>query len=258
MPDITILQILILSGFAFLAGLIDSVAGGGGLIQLPAIMAILPYAPVASLLGTNKLSSSCGTGMAVFQYSRKVPIEWKKVLPIAGVAFCSSIFGAMTAVSVPNQWMRPLVLVLLTVVLIYTILNKNLGVRVHEVSLSFRQQLGLSLLAGLVIGFYDGFFGPGTGNFLILALIGIFGMDFLRASASCKIINLATNFGALILFGSQGAIFVYLGLIMAVFNMAGSYVGVRLAVLKGSKFIRILFIVVVSGLLLKQCIDYLL
>ena len=256
MPDITIVQSLFLLGFAFLAGLIDSIAGGGGLIQLPALMAILPTTPVVFLLGTNKLASSCGTTMAIYQYARKVPIEWKKVLPIAGIAFSAGILGALVATSVPNYWMRPLVLVLLVIVLLYTLFKKDLGAQVHQVPFSDRKKLLLSLLAGLVIGFYDGFFGPGTGNFLILALIGIFGMDFLHASASCKIINLATNVGALILFGSQGTIYIRLGLLMAVFNIAGNFLGVQLAVLKGSKFIRVLFIVVVAGLLVKQGIDF--
>ena len=256
MPDIPIVQSLFLLGFAFLAGLIDSIAGGGGLIQLPALMAILPNAPVVFLLGTNKLASSLGTSMAISQYSRKVPIEWKKVLPIAGVAFGTGILGARVATSVPNYWMRPLVLVLLVIVLLYTLLKKELGAQVRQVPFTDRNKLLLSLLAGLVIGFYDGFFGPGTGNFLILALIGIFGMDFLHASASCKIINLATNLGALILFGAQGSVYIPLGLLMAVFNIAGNFLGVQLAVLKGSKFIRVLFIVVVAGLLVKQGIDY--
>ncbi len=256
MPDITFAQGIILAGVAFLAGMIDSIVGGGGLIQLPGIMAVLPGVPVVFLLGTNKLSSSFGTGLSVNQYARKMPIEWKKVLPMAALAFCTGIGGALTAIAVPNQWLRPLVLVLLIAVLIYTILKKDLGATIRQVLFSRKKQLILSLLAAAVIGFYDGFFGPGTGNFLILALISIYGMDFLNASASCKIINLATNIGALILFGSAGTIYVGLGLMMAVFNMAGAFIGVRLAILKGSQFIRILFIFIVTGLIIKQGIDF--
>ncbi len=257
MPDITLLQGIILAFFAFLAGLIDSIAGGGGLIQLPAIMSVLPNAPVVFLLGTNKLSSSFGTALAVAQYSRKVKLDWKKILPVAVAAFFAGIAGAQIAVSVPNNWMRPIVIVLLVVVLIYTLFKKNLGVDTREVSAPLKTQMILGILAGLVIGLYDGFFGPGTGNFLTLAFIAIYGMNFLTASASIKPLNLATNIGALILFSMAGTIFVQLGLIMAVFNMLGSFVGVRLAVLKGSRFIRILFMAVVFGLLIKQTWDFL-
>ena len=257
MPDITLLQVAILSFFAFLAGMIDSIAGGGGLIQLPAIMSVLPNAPVVFLLGTNKLSSCFGTALAVAQYSKKVKLDWKKILPIAVVSFFAGIAGARIAVLIPNNWMRPIVIVLLVVVLIYTLFKKNLGVETHVVTTSHKTQMTLGILAGLVIGLYDGFFGPGTGNFLTLAFIAIFGMNFLTASASIKPLNLATNIGALILFGLAGTIYVQLGLIMAVFNMLGSFVGVRLAILKGSRFIRILFIVVVFGLLIKQVWDLL-
>ncbi len=256
MPEISTIQLLILLGFAFLAGLIDSIAGGGGLIQLPALLAVYPNVPIVYVLGTNKLSSSCGTLMAVYQYARKIQIEWKKVLPIAVIAGISSVGGALIATTVPNNWMRPLVLVLLTLVLAYTLFKKDLGAHEHQVPFTPRQQFLLSMFAGLVVGFYDGFFGPGTGNFLILALISIFGMDFLHASASSKIINLATNIGALTLFGLHGSIYVWLGLLMAIFNVGGNFLGVRLAVLKGSRFVRVLFIVVVTGLLIKQLIDF--
>lgn len=257
MPDITLIQGIVLAFFAFLAGLIDSIAGGGGLIQLPAIMSVLPNAPVVFLLGTNKLSSSCGTALAVFQYSRKIKINWKIVLPVALVSLIAGIAGARIAVLVPNHWMRPIVIIMLIIVLVYTLLKKNLGVEERQIALSKRTQMLLGLLAGLVIGLYDGFFGPGTGNFLMLAFIYIYGMNFLTASASVKPLNLATNIGALVLFSFAGTIYVKLGLMMAGFNMLGSFIGVRLAVLKGSRFIRILFIVVVLGLLLKQVSDLL-
>ncbi|MHC1772617.1 MAG: sulfite exporter TauE/SafE family protein [Flexilinea sp.] len=257
MPEISISQIIAVCFFAFLAGLIDSIAGGGGLIQLPAMLAVLPNAPVVMLLSTNKLASSCGTGMAIFQYSRKVPIHWKQMLPIAGVAFCAGVGGALTATHVPNHWMRPLVTGLLVAVLIYTLLKKDLGDTGKTSGIAANKRAVFGLFAGVVIGFYDGFFGPGTGNFLILVFIFIFGLDFLQASASSKVVNLATNIGALFLFVLSGYGYFILGLLMAVFNMAGAVCGVQLAVLKGSKFIRILFIVVVSGLILKQIFDFL-
>ncbi len=257
MPEISLLQLIPLCFFAFLAGFIDSIAGGGGLIQLPAMLAVLPGAPVVMLLSTNKLASSCGTGMAVYQYSRKVPIHWKEMLPIACAAFCAGIGGALIATHVPNHWMRPLVTGLLILILVYTLLKKDFGSLRNAGGIAANKRMIFGLAAGIGIGFYDGFFGPGTGNFLILALIFIYGMDFLRASASSKIINLATNLGALLLFAVSGYGYFLLGLLMAVFNIAGAVCGVRVAVLKGSRFIRILFMVVVAGLLIKQLMDLL-
>lgn len=257
MPEIQLFQLIPLGFFAFLAGFIDSIAGGGGLIQLPALLAILPGAPVVMLLSTNKLASCCGTGVAVYRYSKKLPDRNKEMLPIALAAFIAAIGGALIATRVPNHWMRPLVTVLLVLVLLYTLFKKDFGSfdSAHSFSADWKKWLGLAV--GLIIGLYDGFFGPGTGNFLILSLIFIYGMDFLQASASSKIINLATNLGALLLFALNGYGYFGLGLLMAVFNIAGALCGVQVAVLKGSRFIRVLFIIVVAGLLIKQLSDLL-
>ncbi len=257
MPEISLFQLIPLAFFAFLAGFIDSIAGGGGLIQLPALLAVLPGAPVVMLLSTNKLASCCGTGVAVYQYSKKVTDRNKEMLPIALAAFCAAIGGALIATRVPNHWMRPLVTVLLALVLIYTLFKKDFGGLGAVQGLAPDRRKIWGVVAGLGIGLYDGFFGPGTGNFLILSLIFIYAMDFLQASASSKIINLATNLGALLLFALNGYGYWGLGLLMAVFNIAGALCGVQVAVLKGSRFIRILFIVVVAGLLLKQLTDLL-
>lgn len=254
---VSVEKLLLTGCFSFLAGLIDSIAGGGGLIQLPALMAIFPEAPTVFLLGTNKLASSCGTALATVRFSREVEMRWRTVLPMAFLALTAAVIGALIAVNVPNQWLRPFVIVLLTVVLIYTLLNRSLGETERESAFPPATQRALGLTAALVIGLYDGFFGPGTGNFLILTMIFIYGIDFVHASASSKVVNLATNIGALLLFFNAGTIYVPLGLTMALFNMAGAFVGVKLAVIKGSKFIRILFVTIVTGLLTKQIIDLL-
>lgn len=253
--DVSVSQLVFIFLFAFMAGLIDSIAGGGGLIQLPALFAAFPAAPAVFLLGTNKLSSSCGTALATVRFSGQLDMHWHKILPLALTAGCLSVFGALTALNVPNAWLRPLVIVLLVLVLIYTRLNRTLGETSRSVRWTGGRQLLFGLIAAAAIGFYDGFFGPGTGNFLILALISIYGFDFIHAGASTKIINLATNISALILFFNAGTIYVRLGLTMALFNMAGAYLGVKLAVLKGSKFIRTLFLLVVFALLIKQIYD---
>ena len=249
-------KILAMGSFSFLAGLIDSVAGGGGLIQLPALLAIFPDIPIVFLLGTNKLASSCGTALATVRFSREVEMRWRDVLPMAAGALTAAVFGALIAVNVPNRWLRPFVIALLSVVLIYTLTNRSLGEKERKTSFPPAVERRLGLCAALAIGLYDGFFGPGTGNFLILAMIFIYGVDFVHASASSKVVNLATNIGALILFFSAGTVIVPLGLTMALFNMAGAFFGVKLAILKGSKFIRILFLAIVFGLLSKQAIDF--
>lgn len=246
---------LLMGCFSFLAGLVDSIAGGGGLIQLPALMAIFPNLPIVCLLGTNKLASSCGTALATVRFSREVEIRWRMVLPMAFLALCASIAGALIAVNVPNEWLRPFVVALLSVVFVYTLLNRSLGEKERKTSTAPDVERLLGLAAALAIGIYDGFFGPGTGNFLILAMIFIYGLDFVHASASSKVVNLATNCGALILFFFAGTINVRLGLTMALFNMAGAFFGVKLAVLKGSKFVRVLFLTTMLGLLSRQAID---
>lgn len=253
--DVSVSQLVFIYVFAFMAGFIDSIAGGGGLIQLPALFAAFPGAPAVFLLGTNKLSSSCGTALATVRFSRQLDMNWRRVLPLALTAGCLSVLGALTALNVPNAWLRPLVIVLLVLVLIYTRLNRTLGETPQAVRWSGKRQFFLGLGAVAAIGLYDGFFGPGTGNFLILALISVYGFDFIHASASTKVINLGTNIGALILFFNAGTIYVHIGLTMALFNMAGAYLGVKLAILKGSKFIRMLFLLVVAALLMKQLYD---
>ncbi len=254
MQSISVLNLILLFAFAFLAGLIDSIAGGGGLIQLPAVMTFLPGFSVVQQLAVNKLSSSMGTLAAALQFSHRKLVRWREILPVACVALFASIGGAETALHMPNGWMKPLVVGLLGAVILYTYLKKDLGSTVQPSHFSPKSQKILSLAAGVVIGFYDGFFGPGVGSFLILVFITLFGWDFLHATASAKIVNLATNAGALILFFSSGMVHVRIGLCMAVFNILGSVCGVRLAVLKGSRFIRVLFLCVTCGLFIKQLI----
>jgi uncharacterized membrane protein YfcA len=249
-----VFDIAFLLCFAFLAGLIDSVVGGGGLIQLPALFLFMPHAPVAALLGTNKLASISGTSVAAIQYARQVPIDWRATLPATVVSFVLSFLGARTATLLQSDVMRPVVLILLVLVAIYTFVRKDFGL-LHRPRLSPKGQLWLGVLTGGVIGFYDGFFGPGTGSFLIFVFIGLFGFDFLSASASSKVVNFATNLSAVIYFFYTGNILFGLAIPMALCNILGSVVGTRLAVLKGSRFVRILFLFVVSGMILRLAWD---
>ena len=250
--NISYLQLFGLWVVAFLAGFVDSIAGGGGLIQLPGVMTCLPGVPMVTILAVNKTSSVFGTATAARRYSQTVKIVWKKILPIAGIAFLSSAFGAFSAGKVSNEFLRPLVIVLLGAIILFTLLKKDFGDEAKPSRFTEKQQRVRGLLTGLFIGFYDGFFGPGTGNFLIMALIDIFGLDFLHASASAKIVNFATNAAALLLFALNRHGNIPLGLSMACFNMLGARCGVKLTLKRGSRFVRVMFLIISAALLLKQ------
>lgn len=242
-----------LCGFALLAGLVDSVAGGGGLIQLPALLLLLPpsqVATVAPVLGTNKLSSFCGTGVAALQYSRRIPLNRRFLLPMAATAFASAFLGAWAVSQLARAVVRPVILGLLVAVAASTFFRKDFG-RHHTPRLSMASEVWIGVGIGSVVGFYDGFFGPGTGSFLIFAFISVFGFDFITSSASAKVVNVATNLSALAWFAASGNILYVVALPMGVCNVIGSLVGTHLAILKGNRFVRSFFLVVVVAMILK-------
>jgi hypothetical protein len=234
---------------AFVAGLVDAVAGGGGLIQLPALLVLFPDAPVPMLLGTNKVASVCGTLAALLRYLRTVPVPWREVGPAACAAFVGSFAGARLASHLPATWMRPVVVVLLAGVAAFTFFRRDFGAT-H--ALPARYPFAGAILLGAGLGAYDGFFGPGTGSFLLFGFIGILGLDFLGASASSKVVNVATNLAAILAFASAGQVRWDLALPMAVCNIVGSQVGSRLALTRGAPFVRRLFLGVVLFLLGKM------
>jgi uncharacterized protein len=246
---------LILLGIAaFLAGFVDAVVGGGGLIQLPALLVLFPHLAIATLFGTNKVASIAGTSAAALQYARQIVIPWQSVLPGAIAAGICSFLGARTVQFLQPSLLRPLVLVLLTGVGLYTYVQKDFGAA-QQPKIAQQYQAIATTIAGGAIGFYDGFFGPGTGSFLIFAFIGISGFDFLTASASAKVLNWATNFAALVAFVSAHQVLYFLAIPMAICNVAGSLLGSRLAILKGNGFIRGLFLSIVSVLIVKLAYD---
>ena len=239
---------------AFSAGFVDAIVGGGGLIQLPALLAGYPSSPPAVLLGTNKLGSICGTTGAVMRYLRVVRIPKRILLPAAAVAFLAALTGASLVSAVPATLFRPLVPVMLTAVLIYVLWHKDLGA--HHAPVAFSRRRGLLALAAIGgIGFYDGFFGPGTGSFLMLLFIRLYGFDFLHAAASARAINVATNAGALLFFGIHGELHWVLGIALGACNAAGSVLGAHTAVKHGSKFVRTIFIIIVVALIGKTGAD---
>lgn len=243
-----------LCGFAFVAGFIDAVVGGGGLVQVPALFVLQPQLAPATLFGTNKFSSVFGTANAAWQYARRVQLPWRVLGLTAATAFLFSVLGAR-AVSVFNPaLLRPLVLILLAVVFVYTLWKKDFG-NLHAPRLSPRQQRLAGLAVGALIGFYDGFFGPGTGSFLIFAFVGLFGFSFLAASAAAKLVNLATNLAALAWFIPHGQVVYRVAAPMAACNIAGSWLGSHLAIRKGSGFVRGLFILIVAALMARMTYD---
>jgi uncharacterized protein len=242
--------------FAFLAGFVDAIAGGGGLIQLPALLIFLPGVPVVTLLGTNKLVSCTGTGMAVFQYARRVPINWRVILISALAAFPASFLGARAVSLMDPNLLRPVIIVLLAGVALYMFFRKNSSNdELVEPRVPTRWQPWAGAGVGAVIGFYDGFFGPGTGSFLIFAFVSLLGLNFLMAGASAKVVNLATNLAALLYFAVTGQIQYLTALPMIAFNILGAVVGSRLAMWKGSKFVRSVFLFVVLGVIIKLVYD---
>jgi uncharacterized protein len=247
-------QIVLLCIAAFLAGFIDAIVGGGGLVQLPAALVILNSFPVVTVVGSLKIPAFCGTFSATTQYLKKVKVKWQLMTVACTIAFFAAYAGSETLTHVSNSFMKPVLLIILVVVLIYTYSKKNFGQH-EEKEHDHKTELIYVSAISLVIGFYDGFIGPGAGSFLILVFIALLGFDFLHASAHAKMVNLATNLGSITLFLFKGKIVWLIALPMAASNMLGSIIGANLAITKGNKFIRIFFLIVISGTLLRFAYD---
>ncbi|MCE9570287.1 MAG: TSUP family transporter, partial [Rhodocyclales bacterium] len=225
-------DLIMLLAAALFAGFVDAVAGGGGLIQVPALLVALPAESPATVFGTNKLASIFGTGNAALRYARRISLPWGVALPAAAAAFLFSFAGAMAVAWLPKGVVRPLVLGLLMLVLAYTVVKPDFGV-VSGSRLAPGQERPLALLLGAVLGFYDGFFGPGAGSFMIFGFVRWFRLDFLHASSAAKVVNFSTNAAALAYFAPSGHVLWITGLAMAVFNIAGAVLGSRLALRHG-------------------------
>ena len=248
--DLTIATALFLLAASFFAGFIDSIAGGGGLIQLPALLIGLPKSGTAEVLGTNKLSSIFGTSTAAALYRKQIKPDPKVLLAMGLPALLGSAGGAMLASKIPTSSMRPMVLVLLIVVAVYTWFKPDLG-KFENLRHLPKRRIQIAALAGVIIGFYDGIFGPGTGSFLMLILVASLGYAFITASAIAKVVNVATNVGAIMVFGINGAVIWQIGIIMGVANISGAIIGARLAIKGGSTLVRKVFLLVTVALIVK-------
>ena len=250
MDDPTLSVLALLGLAALTAGFVDAVVGGGGLIQLPALLLGLPAASPVEVLATNKLASICGTTVSSATYYRRIRPDPRTFGPLMLLAFVGSAAGAGVAFLIPKDAFDPIVLVALVVVGAYVVLKPSLG---GETELRFagHRHTAAAMLTGLAIGFYDGALGPGTGSFFVFILVGLLGYSFLEASAKARLANWATNLAALCVFVPQGVVLWKVGLLMGVCNLAGGYIGARTAVARGAGFVRAFFIVVVTAFVIR-------
>ncbi len=239
---------------SLLAGFVDAIVGGGGLVLLPALFAAYPTAHAATLFGTNKSASVWGTAFASVQYVRRVDLRWRTMLPAMALSFAGALAGAWLVTLISPDFLRKLLPAVLLLVLVYTLMKKELG-RHHAPRYAGRQELLAAGTVGLLIGFYDGFFGPGTGSFFVFLFVRWLGYDFLHASAGAKLLNLSSNLSALLLFALKGHVWWHFALTLALANIVGSLLGTRLALKHGAGFVRGVFIMVVSALILKTGYD---
>jgi uncharacterized membrane protein YfcA len=248
--DITTTTLVLLCAFAFLAGFVDAIVGGGGLIQTPAGLILMPQYAVGTVIGSLKIPAFTGTAFAARQYLKKVSIHWKQVAIMGTIAFVSAFAGSQLLSQMSNRFIKPVIFIVLLGVAIYTFTKKNFGQQVHK-DLPIEKSYLYAVLISLVIGFYDGFIGPGAGSFLVMAFISILGYDFLKAGAHAKLINLSTNLGSICLFVLKGSIIWSVALPMAVSNGIGGILGAKLAIYKGNQFIRVFFLLVITATLLR-------
>ena len=239
---------------SLLAGFVDAIVGGGGLVLLPALFATFPTAPPATLLGTNKSAAIWGTAMATWQYSRRVQVRWRALMPAVLASFVGAFAGAWAVTVLSPDFLRRMLPFVLLAVLLYTVAKKELG-KHHLPRFEGRAEWLAAAAVGLFIGFYDGFFGPGTGSFFVFLFVRWLGYDFLNASASAKLMNVSTNIAALILFAAKGHVWWHFALPLAVANVVGSVLGTHLALKHGTGFVRVIFIVVVGALIVKTGYD---
>ena len=245
--------IILLCLIAFLAGYVDAVVGGGGLIQVPAGLILMPTQAVSTVIGTLKVPSFIGTCFATYQYLQRVKIPLLRILLFTSIAFIASFSGSLLLTRMSSQFMKPVIFFVLVVIAIYTYTKKDLGLSSMVKEANFPWYKGAAIC--LLIGFYDGFIGPGAGSLLVLAFISWLGFDFLQANSHAKVVNLATNLGSIVLFMLKGSILWSIAIPMAICNAVGGFFGSKMAIQKGNKFIRTFFLIVIIATLCRLGYD---
>lgn len=243
MMTLPLLPFVIVCPLVFLGGFVDAVAGGGGLISLPAYL--IAGIPAHNAIATNKLSSAMGTTLTTVRFARKGFIPWRQAAVCVVFAFLGSSLGAKLALKIDGTVFTLLMLVILPLVAVYVLRGKSLG-QGEQAPCSPRRTFVVGALAALVIGGYDGFYGPGTGTFLMLALTGLAHMELTRANGVTKAINLTTNLSALAVFLLNGKVLLPLGLVAGCFGILGNYLGTRFFIQGGVKFVKPVILVVLT------------
>ena len=242
--------------FAFIAGFIDAIAGGGGLIQLPAYFILMPQFTITQLLGSNKLGGFSGTFVAALKYLKNTKVNWKKIFPAMIVAAVSALAGARCVSYLDKERMAPFVVAILVIMLAYTMFNRQTGIVDKSESINSRKFQIILIIAAFLIGFYDGFFGPGAGSMLMFVFISLLRFDFLGAAAHTKVFNCITNIGALLFFIYNGDVVYHVAIPVAIFNVAGNYIGAHISIKRGSPFIKTVYLIVVLLLIARIFYQY--
>ena len=254
LSDISTLTLIFILVAAFSAGFVDAIAGGGGLIQLPALLISFPDREVAEVAGTNKLGSIFGTSAAALNYRRNIKTDPKLLLAMVLPAFIGSGSGSLLATKISTEQLKVAIVVMLVAVFAYTLARPDLG-KVEVLKGAAKRQRTVGAIAGLTIGFYDGFIGPGTGTLLMIVLVAALGFAFIGASAIAKVVNVATNFASILVFGISGSIIWVVGLAVGICNLAGGIIGSRVAIRRGSDFVRKFYLVVTFALIVRVLFD---
>jgi uncharacterized membrane protein YfcA len=254
LSDISTLTLIFILIAAFSAGFVDAIAGGGGLIQLPALLISFPDREVAEVAGTNKLGSIFGTSAAALNYRRNIKTDPKLLLAMVLPAFIGSGSGSLLATQISTEQLKVAIVVMLVAVFAYTLARPDLG-KVEILKGAAKRQRTVGAIAGLTIGFYDGFIGPGTGTLLMIVLVAALGFAFIGASAIAKVVNVATNFASILVFGISGSIMWVVGLAVGICNLAGGIIGSRVAIRRGSDFVRKFYLVVTFALIVRVLFD---
>ncbi len=254
LSDISTLTLVFILVAAFSAGFVDAIAGGGGLIQLPALLISFPDREVAEVAGTNKLGSIFGTSAAALNYRRNIKTDPKLLLAMVLPAFIGSGSGSLLATQISTEQLKVAIVVMLVAVFAYTLARPDLG-KVEVLKGAAKRQRTVGAVAGLTIGFYDGFIGPGTGTLLMIVLVAALGFAFVGASAIAKVVNVATNFASILVFGASGSIMWMVGLAVGICNLAGGIIGSHVAIRRGSDFVRKFYLVVTFALIVRVLFD---
>jgi len=243
-------HLLLMCCAALLAGFVDSIVGGGGLVQVPALFILFPHFEIPRIIGTNRFSSFMGTAVAGYQYSKKVEIPWRTVIYAGIGAGIMAFLGAKISDVVDEKILKPVILVLMTAIAIYTFKKKDLG-QGEKLKFELAKVPLYGLMIGSSAGFYNGFVGPGTGSLLVFGFVSLIGYGFLKASAISKIVNVIADVCSLGYFIVEGYVQFEIAIPMMICNMIGSFFGSKMAILKGNEFVRKFFLVVIFALILR-------